>query len=318
VKTTAIIETMAPDKQQAQRDFRNRQDQQRGGRGSDEQAWDRDGGRQSNYGGASQLNTFEQQYEGERGNYDQGNYGRADQGNYGRGGGQQGYRDEAAFGDQGGEGDCSRSNYGSGRAFDSYRRGNLGGQYQGGYQGGQYQSGSQESQYQGEEYSRGYRREERYPDQQEGGFQQGGSQYRRGINFEDQGPVSYGQGRRSADTYGAQGFADSTDQTGYGMGDYRQGGSQGSSSGSFAGRGPRGYRPAWLRVLRAADDLCYSVRAPHFMDLVLVLVLLMLTLAVLAWTGSWSPEHGQGSPVPAQFRGFVPGLTPLASAQEDK
>lgn len=207
---------------QGRRDFRNREDQYRGGRGSDEQAWNRDGGRQSNYGGASQLNAFEQQYEGERGDYDQHNHGHASQ---------------------------------DGRYEDA--------RYEGGFEGRQYRGGFQGSQASGDEYSRGYRREERYPSHQEGVFQQDGAQYRRGIDFESYEPVSYGQTRRPSDVRGAQGFGDSTDLTGYGMGEYRQGVSEGSSGRSFAGRGPRGYRRQDERI---TEDINERLTQDHWID----------------------------------------------------
>lgn len=233
------------------RDFRNREDQYRGGRGSDEQAWNRDGGRQSNYGGASQLNAFEQQYEGERGDHDQHNLGHASQ---------DGDRDEQNFGRTGdGTYGSYRRGYQSSQQDGRYEDG----PYEGGFEGRQYRGGFQGSQAPGDEYSRGYRREERYPSQQEGVFQQDGAQYRRGIDFESYEPVSYGQTRRPSDVRGAQGFGDSTDLTGYGMGEYRPGGSEGSSGRSFAGRGPRGYRRQDERI---TEDINERLTQDHWID----------------------------------------------------
>lgn len=59
------------------------------------------------------------------------------------------------------------------------------------------------------------------------------------------------------------------------------------------------YRPAWLRLLRSLDNLCYSVRLPHLMDI--LLILLIWALAVLVWTANWGSPAARSKSSPASI-----------------
>jgi hypothetical protein len=54
------------------------------------------------------------------------------------------------------------------------------------------------------------------------------------------------------------------------------------------------YKPRWLRVISAIDDVCFRVGAPHVIDLLIVALILVAAAAVgLLFFHFWSPSHDQ-------------------------